>query len=195
MGEEANGTYRCSHCANELKPGQMVCDYCGQEREGYEHATETSESYTHTSSEKTESDFGAEYSDMDDKVGALLPYIGKNREYYGGKFRTIKTTDKKNSWNLCAFLFSSFWLVYRKMYVPAVVIAIVYTYTESILLNLALSILVGIFGNYIYMQRIERLVVKEKTLASGQDREKYIQKNAGTSVIAVFVLLLFLVLI
>lgn len=201
MGQESDNTYRCSHCAAELKPGQMVCDYCGQEREGYERQTYTSDNYTYAGSgcEGTkagrEAEFGAEYSNRDDKIGALLPYVGKKREYYAKKFREMKDTNKKNTWNWCAFFFGPFWLVYRKVYVPAFVVAVVSAFMESFLLQWTLFILVGIFGNYIYMTHIEKLVMKEKSFASGLDREKFINKNAGTSIVGIFVLLLVMLLI
>lgn len=205
MGQENNSnTYKCSHCAAELKPGQMICDYCGQEREGYEHKTYTSDNYKHTSENSYKEDkqeqstgfaresYGAEYSNGDDKIGALLPYVGKHREYYASKFRKMKSTDKKNSWNWCAFFFIEVWLIYRKMYIEAAIVAIVLTFTESFLLLCVVIILLGIYGNYMYMKHIERLVAREKMLASGHDRENYIDKNKGTSKVAVFVLLLIL---
>lgn len=181
--------YRCKHCANELKDDQMVCDYCGQEREGYEHKTYTSDNYTHASSanERTAEDgssrasYGEDYSDADDKIVDLLPYIRKGREYYARKFHKMKVENKKVSWNIWAFLFGTFWLAYRKMYLWAFATVIIAQFTESLTLSIVMGIAIGVLGNYIYMRSIEKWVVEEKKLPSGQEREAYIDKKAGTS--------------
>ncbi|MFI3208211.1 MAG: DUF2628 domain-containing protein [Eubacteriales bacterium] len=192
MSQDSN-TYRCKHCANELKPDQMVCDYCGQEREGYEHRTYTSENYTHSSGanehdaggESSRASYGEEYSDVEDKVADLLPYIRKGREYYARKFHKMKKSNKNNSWNWCGFFFGAYWMAYRKMYVPALVVMVACQFIENYIVNLALAIAIGVLGNYFYMMTIEKYVAMEKRLPSGQDRELYINKKAGTNVWAV----------
>lgn len=46
-------------------------------------------------------------------------YIGPNADYYLGKWRTIGAAGKPNSWNWAAFLLNAWWLVYRRMWTPA----------------------------------------------------------------------------
>ena len=103
-----------------------------------------------------------------------ITLIGKNTEYYVPKFNEMTAQNKKTSWNWCACLFGSYWLFYRKMYVPGAVM-LTYSLLMNIissgfrdaqdmavfglfqgLLSIGIWVCMGLFGNYIYMKHIEK---------------------------------------
>lgn len=52
----------------------------------------------------------------------LETFIGNNSKYY---FKDINKFENKNkflSWNWSCFLLSSYWLLYRKLYIPAIIL-------------------------------------------------------------------------
>lgn len=121
----------------------------------------------------------------------------------------METSGSKISWNWCAFFFTSAWMFYRKMYKPAIIVMVIeylaipvlasvfsgsfpfgpLTLTTSIgsTLSLAVSILLGLFGNYIYMKYIDELMDNEPA----DDAFNYQQKYGGISwklVIAIIII-------
>ena len=89
-------------------------------------------------------------------------FIEKKVEYYLSKWELFENSSEKISWNWAAFLFSAYWMMYRKMYIPAVA-----TFTASRLVKYVIalsggrsyrlttilfSVGVGLLGNYIYYQ-------------------------------------------
>lgn len=134
---------------------------------------------------------------MESRFEKRTLYIQDNAGHYLNKFGIMESTGSKISWNWCAFFFTSTWMIYRKMYKPAIFVMIVEylaipflaalfsgsfilgTLTTSIgsSLSLAVSILLGLFGNYIYMKHIDELMDKEPF----DDQFGYQQKYGGIS--------------
>lgn len=130
---------------------------------------------------------------MESRFEKRTLYIQDNANHYLNKFGIIESTGNKISWNWCAFLFTSAWMIYRKMYKPAIfvivieyllipVIASLFPGTFSLglvstsigsALSLAVSILLGLFGNYIYMKYIDELMDKEPLADSFNYQQKY----------------------
>lgn len=50
--------------------------------------------------------------------------VQKKTEYYDVKWGYVEDPTRNNTWNWAAFFFFSFWLTYRKMYKPFIVISI-----------------------------------------------------------------------
>jgi hypothetical protein len=50
--------------------------------------------------------------------------VQKNTEYFDVKWGYVEDPARNNTWNWAAFFFFSFWLTYRKMYKPFIVISI-----------------------------------------------------------------------
>lgn len=134
---------------------------------------------------------------MESRFEKRTLYIQDNAGHYLNKFGIMESTGSKISWNWCAFLLTSAWMIYRKMYKPAAfiivieyllipVLASLFTGTFSLglistsvgsTLSLAVSILLGMFGNYIYMKNIDELMDKEPF----DDQFNYQQKYGGVS--------------
>lgn len=116
--------------------------------------------------------------------------IGKNREYYIPKFQKMKSQQKKTSWNWPAFFFSPYWFIYRKMYgcgIVAFIFALLATALADIVLipvlSLGVYISIGIFANYIYMQRLEKKANQAKSINEPY-KTQFIQSNGGVSGVA-----------
>ena len=115
--------------------------------------------------------------------------VGKNTEFYLPAFRKIKQQNKKTGWNWCAFLFSPCWFMYRKMYgygiatLGAALLQYLIGGSISSLLLLGGYITIGIFGNSIYMDYLEKKL-GQISMLHGQYKSDFAQKNGGTSIAA-----------
>lgn len=116
----------------------------------------------------------------------MVLLIGKNAEYYIPKFQKMKSQNKKNSWNWCAFLVTPYWLIYRKMYgygFGFLAASFVISLIESVFLSflsLAGYIIFGIFANYIYMKYIENKTAQVRSI-SDEYKNQFIYKNGGVN--------------
>ncbi len=171
----------CLNCGKEISDNATFCAACGQKVGN--SSTTTGETSTASSPEML----------IDYDVERL---IGEKREYYVPKFKEMKQTGKKTSWNWCAFLFSTFWLVYRKMYLYGAIFFLVINGLSyiSTYLSFAASICMGVFGNYIYMNRLESLS-KEANLLDAGMKEQFIAKKSGVNLTAVIIILAIYVLL
>lgn len=176
----------CLNCGKEIADNATFCPACGQ-RVGNSSSSDNSSTTTDATSEIL----------IDYDVECL---IGEKSEYYIRKFKLMKQTGKKTSWNWCSFLFSTLWFVYRKMYLYAFILFLVgsgLSYISSYL-SFAVTICAGIFGNYIYMTHLESLAKEANLLDSGM-KEQFIKKKSGVNLAAViviaivYVILLFLI--
>ncbi|MDR1629043.1 MAG: DUF2628 domain-containing protein [Oscillospiraceae bacterium] len=124
-------------------------------------------------------------------------YIGEKQEYYMDKFRKMKEQNKNASWNWCAFLFSTFWFIYRKMYLYALALFAVGILLSAfdLIANIAISLVCGILGNYLYMGHLEKLAKEGKQLPEPL-KEDFVASKKGVNVVAVgLIILAYLVLI
>ncbi len=164
----------CLNCGKEIKDDATFCIACGQK---VGEATTGSGSNSNSNSEML----------LDYDIERL---IGKKQEYYVPKFKIMKQTGKKTSWNWGAFLFSAMWFVYRKMYLYAVLTFFVaggLSYISSYL-SFAFYIVLGIFGNYIYMNHLEG-ISKEANTMDASNKEMFILKKGGVNLTAVIVIM------
>ena len=182
----------CSKCGIQLTASQSSAPhYTISERgsNGHPYAY-TDQPYQQQSYNSTQQNyFGTEYNQA--VVDTDLQYlVGTKLNYYFPKFTKIKFQNKKNTWNWCTFLFAPYWFIYRKMYgYGAAILGI--QFVISLINNPFLSILslighivLGIFGNYIYMQNLEKKSLQMKTM-SEPDKIVFIDQKSGTNTTAV----------
>lgn len=109
-------------------------------------------------------------------------YIGTQKTYYQKAFTDIKDKGKYIVWNWPAFLISPFWFMYRKMYKPGILLAIIQLILVAIkgflstVLVIGISCLCGCLANYFYFYILGKKLEKEKALPFAAKSE-YIQKN------------------
>ena len=203
----------CSQCGKPLSEGQKFCPFCGTPAgaSGEPHfqvagANSVNQNYTQNTYTAPQQGYTQPYSTPQYNTGYnqytgqqqqvdqdLYTFIQTNQQFYINKFQKMQQNNSKASWNWSSFLFSAYWLAYRKMYG----IAAAYTGISFVLglipgigaiAGLAMSICAGIFGNHFYKQYVE----SELQIAKGMDamnKNAYIVKKGGTNVGAVFVIM------
>lgn len=182
----------CTNCGVQLKETDAFCSNCGTpvvKNSTYTQA-ETKEEFTAPETEETVDAevVGSEeaYSFIDNDVVALIG--DKKRDFYIARFAEMKQKNKKATWNWCAFLFGPAWMIYRKMYIYGGLywLMSILIFDQLGFFDFVISILVGVFGNWLYMICLEKFAVDAKALQEPQKGE-FIKKNGGTSATAVFV--------
>ncbi|MEH6993342.1 DUF2628 domain-containing protein [Neobacillus drentensis] len=129
-------------------------------------------------------------------------FVGKNYDFYIGKWDKIEDKKKKTSWNWAAFFLGPFWFGYRKMYIPVLFFAAAYLiidlflfllhyqYTEESYffspvdraLGLPVSIILGLLGNYIYLKHTNKYIDKSNLLQMNAEQKMlWLKKKGGTS--------------
>ncbi len=118
--------------------------------------------------------------------------VGKNyREYYKEKFESLGEK-KKISFNLVAFIFSTFWLLYRKQNIFAIaMLSITFFFgffgtTLSIISSVVVCFITGFFGNYFYKKQVDVFAHRARTMHP-DDKIKYLTNKGGTSVISIVI--------
>ena len=142
-------------------------------------------SFASSTGQYSGSGYGQSGMGMDSDIALL---VGKNKEYYIPKFNELKTQNKKGSWNWCAFLFTPYWMIYRKMYgYGAAVLGGMFlcSLLGSIFSIIALAgyVAFGILGNSIYMNFLEKKT-GQMSMFDGQYKADYAAKNGGTNTTA-----------
>lgn len=117
---------------------------------------------------------------LDDvKKAQVLQFVGEDKaKYYEEKWLKMGKNNSKYSINFAALIFGPYWMLYRKMYTPAIIIILldfVAFFTQlslysnnhpfaTLLIKLSIHIFdvfvtlfFGLFGNYLY----ERMVIKK----------------------------------
>ncbi|MBA4249837.1 MAG: hypothetical protein C0432_04980 [Candidatus Puniceispirillum sp.] len=138
-----------------------------------------------------------------------LSTVTKQTAYYLSYYDDIRRNKTITKWNTSAFLFSAYWLLYRKMYLDfftyvafTCVSEALYTHvikkgilfffgTGSVTNDISIfflltlkfipSIFYGFYGNYLYFLNIEKRLQKNK--------------SQGTNIIAPIILVMFLLLV
>lgn len=140
---------------------------------------------------------------MDEYMQAL---IQKNIYYYDQKFSMMNNSAKSASWNWASFFLGSYWMVYRKMYAYTALYVLfvilnvfiscipVVGFILSFVLSLTLMICMGIFGNAIYKNHIEKKYEQAYGLSREQRKQTCLQVG-GTSGLAVFLYILIFTLL
>ena len=122
-------------------------------------------------------------------------YVQDNEEYYIKKIRTMKMNRQTSSWNWVAFFFPMYWALYRKMYPLGAALFGVSLITRFIpfvggLISLGVSIYMGIMGNHLYTQQMEKVFIEASHLGlTGNERMTFLNKRGGTNGTIVLILI------
>lgn len=149
----------CPRCGKEYD-NALDCPYCSS----FNNTESYNESYSYNSSEITDKD--------------LELFVGyKKSAYYLTKWYNMKMAASSVSWNWPAFLFSSIWMLYRKMYAYGFALL-----AGNLLLNvilkdtpfdsifgIAISIASGVLGNKIYNIHVTKKITKIKSVSSDSE--------------------------
>lgn len=137
---------------------------------------------------------------MTNDVALYEAYFQKNKPYYLDRLERYRN-GQKYSFNPFTFLFGLFWMLYRKMYIEAVVIILVLgveSFLEELILpedlgreteqlvniisTIVLATIVGFIGNYLYLRKAHKVVEKAKAeLAGSEEQVAFLRKQGGVS--------------
>lgn len=108
-------------------------------------------------------------------------FLGKNEVYYEKKFAQLQ--GGQLTWNWAAACFTSFWFIYRRMYLwgylsllGQIILAAVLVYAWPVAPLLA-CILFGMFGNKIYMNHVEKEMKLVRRLSKQNRLIEYADKG------------------
>lgn len=113
----------------------------------------------------------------------------KKADYYIKQFDKMKEKNRKFSFNIWGFLFTTYWCFYRKMLglgcisfllnLGAMYVNFAYGQTLVVqIVSAALSLFFGCFGNYCYMRYVEKSINRGLELDAAL-KEKYYKENGG----------------
>ena len=158
----------CSKCGASNEAGSAFCTKCGNSLAKTEVVDHISNNESYTQDE-------------------LSLFLEKNQSYYLEKFNLIEKTGDKKAWNWCSFLIGGYCMLYRKMYVQAIIYIIANLILGCIpfigwALSLALCVGLGIFGNSLYLDHIKKTFT-EIGCADSNMRSTLINKKGGTNLV------------
>lgn len=126
-------------------------------------------------------------------------FLSKKQDFYLMKFKLITTTGDKKTWNWSSFFLNTYWMIYRKMYLEALIfysVNLIISFIPFIgsILNMLLYIGLGMFGNSLYLNYINRRF-KQINSADSTLRQILINKYGGTNLPLAIVISILLSLI
>lgn len=130
-------------------------------------------------------------------------FIEKKTDYYLDKWNMFENSSEKISWNWSAFFFSAYWMMYRKMYIPAVAVFVsirVAKYMIALgggefyrLVTLVGLLATGALGNWLYYTYASRKIDDIADTAGTDDPSVIghtVREVGGTSWMWVFALMI-----
>jgi hypothetical protein len=117
----------------------------------------------------------------------LKAFIGPNANYYIYQFSkfTISGIEKFTptwNWSTCGFTF--IWMLYRKMYIQAVITFLIFCIPG---INFIMHIVAGVIGNYLYFKHVKEKIQEIRTIKSPQNLYPVLQEVGGVHRWAVWV--------
>lgn len=183
--QNASTSLFCSKCGNRLSTPVVAHAPTFQQSDPantnpYAYVSQQGAAYYQGSNNNS---LGYNTAEIDADIQML---IGVKSEYYIPKFQEMSAQNKKNTWNWPAFLIEPYWMLYRKMYAyGAAVLGISFVLfllgtTIGSLLSLCGYIALGIFGNYIYMNFLEKKATQVKAMNEPY-KTQFVMQNSGVN--------------
>jgi hypothetical protein len=130
----------------------------------------------------------------------LAAAIGPKADWYLERWRRMDARNGTTSWSWAACFANVFWLAYRKMWVPMILLLVAIMVLAvlgsaspamakaTLLLNLGLSFLTGYFGVHWHRKQTERLVAQTAGMERAAALDQ-LRSRGGVSQTALFVLI------
>jgi hypothetical protein len=193
----------CRYCGNQLGAQDSFCSSCGKAATDVKVSSEVAASVEYMTPVESEDSLEAQLEES---------FVGKNYDFYINKWNKLENKDSKISWNWASFFLGPFWFGYRKMYIPVLLIGGTYflvdlffylihfqfaedNYFVDPVQNLVLFplfIILGFFGNYIYLKHANRYIDQVNLKPFDNDQKKtWLKSKGGTSWFGVLFTILF----
>lgn len=150
----------CPYCKETILDGAIKCKHCG--------------SMLNLESSKT---IGIDSITTDE----IRAFVGTNSYYYVQNFSRFTLTGQEKfcaTWNWSCFGFTFLWMLYRKMYLLALVTFFVFCLPG---LNIILHIGAGIAGNYLYYRHVKGQILELRSTRSLPDYMPVLQEFGGVN--------------
>jgi len=171
----------CVKCGKKNDQDQQYCSYCN---------ARLTVSYENEDLEFRENELAYNPSDFDNEERRWRDFVGKNYTYYKFKWLKGDHPERALTWNWAAFFLTIFWLGYRKMYQPLIIILGLYLAVDVIEVmsefhpvasaivdyaGIGASVFLGMFGNALYYRHAKKQIAKTEERYPG----KRMQINRG----------------
>ena len=111
----------------------------------------------------------------------IRAFVGTNANYYVQKFSKFNVLGTEKfclTWNWSTFGFTFIWMLYRKMYVLALIAFAVFCIPG---INIILHIVVGVVGNYLYYRHVKEKILEIRAIQPPQSFYPVLQEMGGVN--------------
>src|SRR5699024_9104138 len=202
----------CSNCGKKQDEAGNFCSSCGQSLAPFQkHQENQNPIQNHDEAAAA----NAEMLTADSKVSSeldedLLTFVDTNQEYYQRKWERQGDGKQKGiSFNIAAFFLTFFWLGFRRMFLYAFIISLIFLGLDYIsyfvldtalsteinrYIGIALSVFLGLYGNQLYKKHAEKKIQKIEDIHGDSPlKEQVLQEKGGRRWYGpIFALLIFL---
>jgi len=148
----------CPYCKETILDGAIKCRHCGS-------MLNTNPAHGMTTDTITPEE--------------IRIFIGINAYYYIQQFSKFNITGREKfcvTWNWSCFGFTFLWILYRKMYLLAVLTFVVFCIPG---VNIILHIVAGVLGNYLYYGHVKLKILEIRAMQPPQNLHPVLQEMGG----------------
>jgi hypothetical protein len=111
----------------------------------------------------------------------IRAFVGPNAPYYLYQFSKFTITGREKfcaTWNWSCFGFTFLWMLYRKMYILALITFVIFCIPG---INVLLHIGAGMIGNYVYYRHVKEKIPEIRVTRSPQNYFPVLEETGGVS--------------